>query len=757
MIMERINLTKLQSEDVTSKAASCVAGAPPPCARECPFGLDTRSFAARAENGRWQAAYKTYRDAVVFPEIVSRLCPAPCDGACPRADSGGTVNLRGIERTAVAQARDKRRDSYAIPQKAGSAAVVGAGPSGLSAALSLVSKRYSVTVFERETAWGGSLRGLPEFDIFDAEFALSFARLDARFEFGREISSLAELDGFGAVYLATGAGGEDFGLLRGFDPALLTTPESRVFLGGGLAGAELMTSISHGRLASRSIEAYLQVGRVSPAAGASCALTPDTSLAIPSPRVVPSDASGEYTDGEARAEASRCLKCDCDICARGCEMLRRFHKLPMKIAMEVFTDIRANPPYSSHTITREAYSCNNCGHCKRNCPESIDVGELLRFSRRARVEAGSAPPALHDFWLREMRFSSGDAGFYSPCNEKGTCEYVFFPGCQLGAYDPRHVLRSFSALRSVYDTGIFLGCCGAPAYWAGEDDMLEASSAAIRAAWDALGEPVFVFACPTCASLFAELFPEIEGLSLYELLLASGAAPAPPKRMSAAVFDPCSAASDEGVRAAVRAIAERAGAELTELPETGKCCGYGGHMMLANPSLYGEITESRASASELPYIVYCANCRAVFASRGKECIHALDAAFDLSPAPIADIDTRRRNSLEVKRLITREFSTDDAENSPLPAPWDDIRLTIAPETAERADRKLISLSDIREALYLARETGGFFAAPSGVRQCSMIRPALVYWVTYKPTDDGGFEVLDAYYHRMKFGGGETDG
>jgi Fe-S oxidoreductase len=551
--------------------------------------------------------------------------------------------------------------------------------------------------------------------------------------------------------------------MDGFDPALLTTSEPRVFLGGGLVGAELMESIAHGRLVSRSIEAYFQVGRVSaPDAHNNnvCSWTPDTTLAEISPRVEPSGADGVFTDAEARAEAERCFKCDCDVCEKGCEMLRRFHKLPMKIATEVFTDIRANPPYSSHTITREAYSCNNCGYCKRNCPESIDVGELLRFSRRARVEAGSAPPALHDYWLRELEFSSGQAGFYSACNEKGVCEYVFFPGCQLGAYDPRHVLRSFEALRGSYDMGVFLGCCGAPAYWAGEDARLEANSALIREAWSALGEPTFVFACSTCASLFAELFPEIEGRSLYEMLLSDGDTHASATLRGAtvfAVFDPCSAAADGGARAAVRAVAERAGAELTELAETGKCCGYGGHMMLANPSLYDEITSNRASASELPYIVYCANCRAVFASRGKECMHILDLAFGLNSAPMPDIDTRRRNALEVKRVIAGEYSADKTAIPPESAPWDDIRLTIDPETAERADRKLISLSDIREALYLARETGGFFVAPDGTRQCSMERLALVYWVRYRETDDGGYEVLDAYYHRMKFGGDETDG
>ncbi|MDR1329057.1 MAG: NAD(P)-binding protein [Oscillospiraceae bacterium] len=807
--MERLNLSRLQADEISAHAAACVSGAPPPCARECPFGLDVRSFISKAEKGRWQAAYKTYRDAVVFPEIVSRLCPAPCSGACARTDAGGAIDLGGLERAVVSLTRDKRRDGYAIPQKSGTAAVVGAGPSGLSAALSLALKRYDVTVFERESSWGGSLRSHAEFGAFDAEFSQSFASLGAEFQFGREISSLAELSGFGAIYLATGSGGEAFGLLAGLDLESLATSDPRVFLGGGLTGAELMDAIAHGRAAARSLESFFQIGKAPPAARAPvCSWTPDTSEIEAAPRVAPADPSGAFTDIEARAEAARCLKCDCDVCLQGCEMLRRFHKLPMKIASEVFTDIHANPPYSSHTLTREAYSCSDCGHCKRRCPESIDVGELLRLSRRARVESGAAPPALHDYWLREMRFSSDGAAFYSACNEKGSCEYVFFPGCQLGAYDPRHVSLSLAALRKNYDAGVFLGCCGAPAYWAGDDAALEENSALIRRAWSELGEPVFVLACMTCEKLFSDLFPEIECVSLYEMLAAmdceqaacnlncaptarptadlprngnlecdtrlhnalpeadpavreaymesTRASPvrAPGRSLyfqSAAIFDPCSAAEDERVRESVRALASRSGVALSELSESGKCCGYGGNIRLANPSLYEEIGSNRAAASELPYIVYCANCRAVFAARDKQCAHILDIAFGLAPAEIPDIDTRRRNSLEVKRLISQEFSSGSAV-FPKAEPWEDISLIIAPDVAERVDRKLISLSDIREALYLARESGAYFEASDGTRQCSMARPALVYWVRYRLSPGGTYEVLDAYYHRMKFEG-----
>ena len=83
------------------------------------------------------------------------------------------------------------------------------------------------------------------------------------------------------------------------------------------------------------------------------------------------------------------------------------------------------------------------------------------------------------------------------------------------------------------------------------------------------------------------------------------------------------------MQSGVRKLAGKAGIVLEELREPNRCCGYGGHMRIANPELYDEITQHRAEASDKPYIVYCANCREVFASRGKECAHILDMVFGL--------------------------------------------------------------------------------------------------------------------------------
>ena len=82
--------------------------------------------------------------------------------------------------------------------------------------------------------------------------------------------------------------------------------------------------------------------------------------------------------------------------------------------------------------------------------------------------------------------------------------------------------------------------------------------------------------------------------------------------------------------------------------------------------------------------------------------------------------------------------------------WDAVELIISDTLAESIDRKLIAVSDIKEAIWLAEKSGDkFIDETDGVCHCSMEKPVLTYWVQYKKTDRGAFEVFGAYYHRMR--------
>jgi Fe-S oxidoreductase len=747
----------MKLEEATAYTARCFHGEPASCSYACPFHMDIRSFLEKASKGRWMAAYKTLRNAAVFPAIVSVLCDQPCRNHCQRALLGDeAIALCDLEAACIKYTKNRKPESYVIPPKDKRIAVIGAGVAGLSCAVNLAQKRFPITIFEKEKAWGGALRTHPRFAEFDADIALQFSVLKVEFRFETEIRSLAELAEFDVVYIATGAGGNSFDLLPSWNKELFSTSAQKVFMGGELCGMSLMEGIAGGIEASKTIEVFLQTGKAARTHGDydknKCERYLKHTGAVSAARVEASSPDG-YTEEEAKKEAERCLQCDCDNCLAACEMLKSFRKEPHKIAVEVFNDMGVNPPFSIRTVTREVYSCNLCGYCKSVCPEKADIGKLLQFSRAARLSAGVHPAALHDFWLREMDFATSEGAFIAPPKGKASCAYAFYPGCQLGASNPEHVLKSYEFLSKTYDAGIFLGCCGAPAYWAGDGDRMRANMEKVRQGWLDMGKPKLVFACATCQSMFAMFLPEIEMVSLYELLAKSDTILPARVFSEAAVFDPCAARNDCRMEAGVRSLAGKAGIALEELAEPNHCCGYGGHIRIANPELYDEITEHRVSASQKPYIVYCANCKEVLASRGKECSHILDIAFGLNAGSrMPCLQEKRENSLKVKKELMRKQGI---EFMPEKHEWDEINLTINNEMLASMDRKLITTADLKEAIWLAESTGeNFFDENDGMCLCSMVKPVITYWVQYREIALKTYEIFSAYYHRMRFSGEE---
>lgn len=744
----------MKLEDATRYTARCFHGEPASCSFACPFHLDIRSFLEKASRGRWGPAYKTLRNAVVFPAIVSALCDQPCRAHCQRTLIGDEpLALRDVEAACVRYAKSRKPEMYVIPPKEKRIAVVGAGIAGLSCALNLAQKRFPVTVFERENGWGGSLRSHSDFAAFEADITLQFSAVKAEFRYGTEIKELVELADFDVVYIATGSGGDSFGLLQTWNRDLLTTSDPKVFLGGALCGVDAMEGIAQGVEASKTIEVFLQTGRASTTNGRydkrNCERYLNHDGAARARLVVPSGPDG-YTEEEAKKEAERCLQCDCDRCMVSCEMLKSFRKVPHKIAVEVFNDMGTNPPFSIRTVTREVYSCNICGHCKSVCPEDVDIGALMQFSRAARMSAGIHPAALHDFWLREMDFSSSEGFFAAAPKGKASCTYAFYPGCQLGACNPPYVLETYEFLKREYDAGIILGCCGAPAYWAGDETRLHSNIERIRKSWAEIGKPALIFGCATCDSLFRMFLPEVSRVSLYELLAESDRIAPTRPFAEAAVFDPCAARDNQPMRAAIRALAGKAEISLEELPEPNRCCGHGGHIKVANRPLYREITRNRANASGKPYIVYCANCREVFLSLGKECVHILDIALGLDSAPaIPTLQQKRDNSLEVKRRLMKDIT--GSQFNPETHEWDDLTLVISPQIQASMDEKLISAADIKEAIWLAETSGDkFYDEQDDMVMCSMVKPVITYWVQYRKTAPETYEIFRAYYHRMRF-------
>ena len=741
----------MELSEVSVFVERCIHDTPAPCSCVCPFGLDLRSFLKKAAKGRLTAAYRELRTAATFPTLAAAFCPRPCRDKCQRALIGDAPLEQGLLEQAVLRlAGHQPPDVFQIPQKQARVAVVGAGPAGLALALNMAQKKYPVTVFDAQSGWGGHLRSHPNFSVFEEDFSNQFSAETVDFRFHTRVSSLEELADFAAVYIATGEGGEDFGLLSSWDPILMTSSRGTVFLGGGLCGMPLMESIAAGTSLARLMEGAIQTGRAQgsprPHRCHSHRLIPPD--APSAPPVLPSDPETGYTKEEVKAEASRCFQCVCDRCLKGCELLDHYHKAPQQISMEILAD--SGPHFlAGRTMTRETYSCNQCGWCASACPEGVDLGALFQFSRTARAAEGIQPAALHDFWLRELDFVSHEAFLAAPPRGKSRCQYAFFPGCQLTASLPEQTLAAWRFLQAHYDAGVVLGCCGAPAWWAGEQSLWEENTRQLRQAWTDLGQPIMVLACSTCSDLFRRFLPEIQTISLYELLEQE--VPVSTQLFpQAAVFDPCSARQDDKTKRSVRSLARRAGTALEELPEPGRCCGWGGHMRTANPQLYETITEHRAQESSLPYLVYCANCREVFRERGKSCRHILEGIFGCCDRTYY-LHEKRANRLQVKGEMMQDML--QQEFIPTSHPWDSLSISVGDEVRQAMEAHLISDDEVKECIWTAKQQGEGFTDGTGIYLASLQKRVMTYWVEYREVDCR-YEILSAYCHRMRFGEGE---
>lgn len=203
------------------------------------------------------------------------------------------------------------------------------------------------------------------------------------------------------------------------------------------------------------------------------------------------------------------------------------------------------------------------------------------------VERGYMPPSAHEFALEDMAAADGrNARLWwamptRPSLKRRPAPIFSFRGCQLAASRGEQVLRVYGHLRSHLGGGVGLAlrCCGVPARWAGREDIFEAAAANIRAQWEALGRPRVVAACASCLKTLRESQPDMETVSLWEVLETECPEPAGEFAATLSVHDPCNARYDKAWLGAVRRLLVRHGVRVDEpkfTAETTACCGYGG-------------------------------------------------------------------------------------------------------------------------------------------------------------------------------------
>jgi Fe-S oxidoreductase len=731
--------------------AECLQNEQAFCTAACPFNLDVRDFIGKLQQGRFNVAYKTYQNTVGFPGIVSSLCDEPCKNVCALKDAGGSISIRMLERASMDFARNTEPDQYNMPLKDKSIAIVGGGISGLACALRLATKKYAVTVFERSSHTGGHLHELMKPEEFMADIEKQFMNEKYTIALNTEITGLDDI-AFDAIYIATGKDGNDFGLLRSNEGPYASNRDG-IFMGGSLNGSGTMKAIADGLNAATAIEMYLKTSSMShPDTTFTTKLTYDAIRIKESVAVTPADGTA-FSKEEALAEAKRCLKCTCNACVYYSPLLDYFKKFPRRITEEVEVTIHPATLDGNGTVaTRLISTCNHCGLCKEVCPKDIDTGEFLLRSHRAMHEKGAMPWAFHEFYLRDMLFSNNEASLVKTAPGFEKSRFMFFPGCQLGASNPEYVTKSYKhLLDQLPDTSLMLGCCGAPAEWAGDEALHASVIDKIRSDWMTMGQPTVILTCPTCNMMFRRYLPEIQCKFLYDFididkLQVSGSF----KEIKASVFDPCASRHEPELQRAIRSVATKAGFSLEPLPMEGKmaeCCSYGGQVAIAHPPFATHSVQKRISQNNNPYITYCSNCRDIFASAGKEVWHILDIIFDIKNKNRKEptVSERRDNRLLLKEQMLRDIWKEETAMGNTSK-----KLLVSPQLSEKLNKAMILESDLAAVIDHCEETGEKMLDPEKDTYSGHMRiENMTYWVEYQITGQQEYELINGYCHRMK--------
>ncbi|MGN0292087.1 MAG: FAD-dependent oxidoreductase [Lachnospiraceae bacterium] len=201
---------------------NCYETGTAPCKTACPAHLPVQGYVKMAAQGRYMDALKLIKHENPFPAVCGAICNRRCEDACTRGTIDEAVAIDEIKKFIAEQ--ELNSENRYIPETVNHVgkqfeekmAIIGAGPSGMSAAYYLRCKGYPVTVFEKESRAGGMLmNGIPSFrlekNVIEAEIDV-LRQMGIEFKFNTEVGKDVTIQqlrdqGYKAFYVAIGAQG----------------------------------------------------------------------------------------------------------------------------------------------------------------------------------------------------------------------------------------------------------------------------------------------------------------------------------------------------------------------------------------------------------------------------------------------------------------------------------------------------------------------------------------------------------------------
>jgi formate dehydrogenase (NADP+) beta subunit len=186
-----------------------------PCRQKCPAQINIPKYLAHAKNGEYAAALATVKDNNPLASATGRVCPELCAGECRRQTQDDPLAINAVKRFLSDWEREggERLQVSVAPDTGHKVAIVGGGPSGLTAAYYLARLGHQVEIFEMMPKLGGMpLYGIPEYRLSEEQYSWDIngvlelgVKAHTNMKLGEDftLETLKKM-GFEATYLAVG-------------------------------------------------------------------------------------------------------------------------------------------------------------------------------------------------------------------------------------------------------------------------------------------------------------------------------------------------------------------------------------------------------------------------------------------------------------------------------------------------------------------------------------------------------------------------